>query len=404
MEGWLSIFTINRLGLRRSHKRYFILKNSFIRSFKDKPMSQMEEAHRSTIIDSEVRVIDNGRETINKKVFFIFTLYSILNKRDEVKLGASSPEEAAKWIRSLKDAALKENSNPEMDFLISSNKKHLSLRMGGSKKKKWKQSIEWNFQSCIYNEAMTSDVIAPSPWKIFSCHNGIRIFKEAQDWGFHESIWGNHPVMMTIGVIDGTSEDIFHTLMSLGSSRSEWDFCTYQGSVIDHIDDHTDIIHLKLYDDRLPWGMKPRDFLLQRYWRREKDGTYVLLFHSVLHKNCPPQRDYVRASLKSGGFLITPVKNGKSSLVKHMLAIDWKFWKLYPHLSSGAISLTISLLERLGALREFFRAKVGNFSSEPIAMKVDIKNEVTKNNNKVVEHNHIHGLDSTSRINIYLMG
>ena len=42
MEGWLSIFTINRLGLRRSHKRYFILKNSFIRSFKDKPMSQME--------------------------------------------------------------------------------------------------------------------------------------------------------------------------------------------------------------------------------------------------------------------------------------------------------------------------------------------------------------------------
>jgi len=37
-------------------------------------------------------------------------------------------------------------------------------------------------------------------------------------------------------------------------------------------------------------------------------------------------------------------------------------------------------------LREFFRAKVGNFSSEPIAMKVDIKNEVTKNNNKVVEH------------------
>jgi len=54
--------------------------------------------------------------------------------------------------------------------------------------------------------------------------------------------------------------------------------------------------------------------------------------------------------LAGGGFLITPVKNGKSSLVKHMLAIDWKFWKLYPHLSSGAISLTISLLERLGGL------------------------------------------------------
>jgi len=33
--------------------------------------------------------------------------------------------------------------------------------------------------------------------------------------------WGNHPVMMAVGVLDGTSEDIFHTLMSVGSSRSE---------------------------------------------------------------------------------------------------------------------------------------------------------------------------------------
>ncbi|WVZ15245.1 hypothetical protein V8G54_012811 [Vigna mungo] len=259
-------------------------------------------------------------------------------------------------------------------------------RMGGSKKKNWKQYIEWNFQSCIYNEAMISDVIAPSPWKIYSCHNGLRIFKEAPDWGFHGRSWGNHPVMMAVSVIEGTSEDIFQTLMSLRPSRSEWDFCTHQGSVIDHIDDHTDIIHVKLYNDRLPWGMKPRDFLLQRYWRRENDGTYVLSFHSVHHKTCLPQRDYVRASLQSGGFLITPVKNGKASVVKHMLAIDWKFWKWYPCPSSAATPLTISLLERLAALREYFKAKDGNCSSEPIAMKVDTKNEVTKDNKRVMEH------------------
>jgi len=54
--------------------------------------------------------------------------------------------------------------------------------------------------------------------------------------------------------------------------------------------------------------------------------------------------------LIGGGFLITPVKNGKSSLVKHMLAIDWKFWKLYPCPSSTATSLTISLLDRLTGL------------------------------------------------------
>ncbi|XP_022635687.1 protein ENHANCED DISEASE RESISTANCE 2-like [Vigna radiata var. radiata] len=128
MEGWLFIFTFNRLGLCCSHKRYFILKESFLRSFKAKPMSQMKEPNRSTIIDSNVRVIDNGRETIKKKVFFTFTMHSALDQRDQVKLGASSSEEAAKWIRSLKDAQLKENSNLEMNFLVSSKKEHSSLR------------------------------------------------------------------------------------------------------------------------------------------------------------------------------------------------------------------------------------------------------------------------------------
>jgi hypothetical protein len=47
-----------------------------------------------------------------------------------------------------------------------------------------------------------------------------------------------------------------------------------------------------------------------------------------------------------GGFVITPVNQGKQSLVKHMLAIDWKFWKLYLRPSS-ARSITIHMLERV---------------------------------------------------------
>ncbi|RZR70738.1 hypothetical protein BHM03_00001215 [Ensete ventricosum] len=151
---------------------------------------------------------------------------------------------------------------------------------------------------------------------------------------------------MAIGVVDATPEAIFRAVMSLGPSRSEWDFCFDHGSVIEHLDGHTDIIHKKLRGDWLPWGMKPRDLLVRRYWRREEDGTYVILYHSVFHRKCQPQKGYARACLKSGGYVISPINHGKESVVKHMLAIDWKFWLPYIFTSS-AKNITIRMLERV---------------------------------------------------------
>ncbi|XP_027364670.1 protein ENHANCED DISEASE RESISTANCE 2-like [Abrus precatorius] len=395
MEGWLYLIRPNRFGQPYSRKRYFILKDNILRSFKIQPSSQMEEPVRSAMIDSCIRVNDNGRESINRKLFFIFTVYNATNQSDKLKLGASSTEEVARWIRSLQDAALKECPAPAKNLVAYSKKRRSTLRYGGSKSADWKYSYsDINFQSCIYTEAMTSDVIAPSPWKIFGCQNGLRMFKEAKDWDSHGSHWGDHPAIMAVGVVDATSEDIFHTLMSLDPSRSEWDFCIYRGNVVDHLDGHTDIIHLMLYNDWLPWGTKPRDLLLRRYWRREEDGTYVVLYHSVYHSKCPPKSGYVRACLKSGGFVVSPVNKGTQSVVRHMLAIDWKFWKLYLRLSSSR-SITIRMLERIAALRELFRTKTGNCSAEvepitmtkdiglPLNVKEEIKTQVPKKNGKV---------------------
>ncbi|PON67970.1 Rho GTPase activating protein [Trema orientale] len=393
MEGWLHLIRFNRFGLQYSRKRYFILKDHSLRSFKTIPMSQNEEPVRSAIIDSYIRVTDNGRESIHRKVFFLFTLYNTSNHNDQLKLGASSPEEAARWIRSLQVAALKEYQDPEQEFVACSKRKWPSLRtenifhdrLSSSKRAIRKTSIDWTLSSTVHAEAMTSDVIAPSPWKIFGCQNGLRLFKESKDWD-SRGHWDDHPAIMAVGIVDGTSEAIFRTLMSLGSSRSEWDFCFYRGSVVEHLDGHTDIIHKQLYSDWLPWGMQRRDLLLRRYWRREDDGTYVILYHSVIHKKCPPQKGYVRACLKSGGFVVTPVNQGKQSLVRHMLSIDWKYWKLYLRPSS-ARSITIRMVERLAALRELFRVKCRD-SSEllteelareigmPRSEKEDIKTEV----------------------------
>lgn len=60
---------------------------------------------------------------------------------------------------------------------------------------------------------------------------------------------------------------------------------------------------------------------------------------------------------------MTPVNKGKQSLVKHMVAIDWRSWNLYMRPSS-ARSITIRVVERVAALREMFKAKQGDGFTE----------------------------------------
>ncbi|CAN8279344.1 unnamed protein product [Cochlearia groenlandica] len=404
MEGWLYTIRHNRFGLQFSRKRYFVLIDNTLTSFKSVPSDHNEEPERRASLDCCIRVTDNGRESFHRKILFIFSLYNTSNHLDHLKLGASSPEEAAKWIRSLQDASQKviliynhtlyykifgetkclcfvqRFPFPDCEFVSHAEKGLVKLDV--SKRSRRKNSVDWTNYSSLNVETIAPDVVSPSPWKIFGCQNGLRLFKEAKDWDSRGRHWDDHPAIMAVGIIDGSSEDIFNTLMSLGPLRSEWDFCFYKGSVVEHLDGHTDIINTQLYSDWLPWGMNRRDLLLRRYWRREEDGTYVILCHSVYHKKCPPKRGYVRACVKSGGYVVTPVNKGKQSLVKHMVAIDWRSWNLYMRPSS-ARSITIRLVERLAALREMFKSKQGRGFTEFVSGEfLDTKSCLSKINNR----------------------
>ncbi|KAG0493792.1 hypothetical protein HPP92_004786 [Vanilla planifolia] len=365
MEGWLYVIRSNRIGLHYSRKRYFVLKDIFLNLYKAIPKSNREDPLKTALIDCYIRVEDNGRETFRRKVFYIFTLYNSSNHNDQLKLGARSSEEAAKWILSLKEATIKECPGKGEKFAPSTKIKDRSFRLTRTGSINHLCSIDWTLFSTVHSKRSASDVVAPSPWIIFDCKNGLRLFRETKDADFFGLQWYNHPAIMAVGVVDASSEEIFQTLMSFSPSRSEWDFCLAYGCVVEHLDGHTDIIHKKLSSDWLPWsdcrGMKRRDLLLRRYWRREDDGTYVIVYHSVYHPDCQPQRGYVRASLKSGGYVISPVNQGKHSVVKHMLAIDWRFWKPCS-LASSSRYVTVRMLARVAALREFFQAKHGNYT------------------------------------------
>ena len=58
-------------------------------------------------------------------------------------------------------------------------------------------------------------------------------------------------------------------------------------------------------------------------------------------------------SFAGGGYVISPVNQGKQSVVKHMLAIDWKFWKSYIRTSS-ARAITIRMLGRVAGILQLF--------------------------------------------------
>lgn len=62
----------------------------------------------------------------------------------------------------------------------SSAQLHFSLliafnacRLGGSNRVNQSPSIDWTLCSSKHVDQLTSDVIAPSPWTIFGCQNGL---------------------------------------------------------------------------------------------------------------------------------------------------------------------------------------------------------------------------------------
>jgi hypothetical protein len=391
MEGWLYLIEHNRLMMTNPRKRYFLICGNRACFWKEKPANSEEAPIKSGTIDPYTRVADHGRENIHGRTLFVFTIYDSYNHEDKLKFGAFSSEEAAKWMEAFKEAA--EQAHPpgkDRPFVPAGGRRRYPFRLSGRRATglvRDQSGGSGMVTNSLFREDSSNtladfkdpgwigsllpkdaspDVVADSPWQIFGCNNGLRLFRETTDHhGFKSMIRGEDPpALMSVGVVHATCESVFETVMALGSSRSEWDFCYLKGRVIEHIDGHSDIVHKQFHKYWLPWRMKPRDLLVHRYWRREDDGSYVILYNSVNHEKCPPRKKFVRASLKSGGYVISPLppQGGypHRCMVKHILTVDWKHWSTCWSPCRDK-DITLKVLDRVAALREFYKVKPADY-------------------------------------------
>nr|XP_025881802.1 protein ENHANCED DISEASE RESISTANCE 2 isoform X2 [Oryza sativa Japonica Group] len=200
----------------------------------------------------------------------------------------------------------------------------------------------------------TNHAYSRKNWRLLRCQNGLRIFEELVEVEYLARSCSR--AMRAVGVVEATCESIFGLIMSMDVTRYEWD-CSFQyGSLVEEVDGHTAILYHRLQLNWFSMLVWPRDLCYVRYWRRNDDGSYVVLFRSTEHQNCGPQPGFVRAFIESGGFKISPLKcvNGRPrTQVQHLMQIDLKGWGVN-YFSSFQYYSLLQMLNCVAGLREYF--------------------------------------------------
>eukprot|EP00123_Amoebidium_parasiticum_P011318 comp20647_c0_seq1/m.26751 comp20647_c0_seq1/g.26751 ORF comp20647_c0_seq1/g.26751 comp20647_c0_seq1/m.26751 type:complete len:811 (-) comp20647_c0_seq1:145-2577(-) len=114
------------------------------------------------------------------------------------------------------------------------------------------------------------------------------------------------PWLQSAEVVSGSVESVLGVLMD----KERWpriDGAIAQMEIVERIDEHTDILHVE-FKPMWKWVMwlKPRDVCLLRYWRREEDGSALIVLQSTLHQKCPAKKGCVRAVIQGAAWSIHP--------------------------------------------------------------------------------------------------
>ncbi|CAD6216789.1 unnamed protein product [Miscanthus lutarioriparius] len=378
-EGWMVRYGRRKIGRSFFHTRYFVLESRLLAYYKKKPKDNMVPL-KSLLIDGNCRVEDRGLKNHHGQMIYVLCVYNQKEKEHQITMGAHDIEDALAWKKKIEllidqqpdSAAKTHKAFATMDFDMElGGQFSLSDRDSAAEDEEERPTLvrrttigngppesihDWtkdaDFGMSSQNDP--TQLYSKKNWRLLRCQNGLRIYEELLEVEYLARSCGR--AMRAVGVVEATSEAIFGLMMSMDATRYEWDCSFRQGSLVEEVDGHTAVLYHSLQLHWCPRLIWPRDLCYVRYWRRNDDGSYVVLFRSTEHPNCSRQRGFVRAFIESGGFKICPLKcrNGRPrTQVQHLMQIDLKGWFLNYSTSFQYHSL-LQILNCVAGLREYF--------------------------------------------------
>ncbi|KAL3635776.1 Protein ENHANCED DISEASE RESISTANCE 2 [Castilleja foliolosa] len=415
-EGWMVRYGRRKIGRSFIHMRYFVLESRLLAYYKKKPQVNVVP-NKTLLIDGNCRVEDRGLKTHHGHMVYVLSVYNKKEKYNRITMAAFNIQEALIWkekVESVIDQHQESqttNGNKYLSFEYKSgmdsgrnasssdhesqfsaaeddedSRRNLSRRttIGNGPPESvfdWTKELD----SDLANQNSNNQAFSRKYWRLLQCQNGLRIFEELLEVDFLPKSCSR--AMKAVGVVEASCEEIFELVMSMDATRCEWD-CSFQyGSLVEEVDGHTAILYHRLQLDWFPTFVWPRDLCYVRYWRRNDDGSYVVLFCSREHENCGSQPGFVRARIESGGFNISPLKprNGRPrAQVQHLMQIDLKGWGV-GYVSSFQQHCLLQMLNSVAGLREYFSQTDERSAAPRIPVMVNMTSASTssKRNHKL---------------------
>ncbi|KAM1024061.1 hypothetical protein ACFX13_038118 [Malus domestica] len=382
-EGWMVRYGRRKIGRSFIHMRYFVLESRLLAYYKRKPQDNQVPI-KTLLIDGNCRVEDRGLKTHHGHMVYVLSVYNKKEKYLRITMAAFNIQEALVWKDKIEyvidqhQGSQVTNGNKYISFEYKSGMDNGRTASSSDHESQFSAQededdahpnlmrrttigngppetiLDWTRDSDLTNQSNNNQAFSKKHWRLLQCQNGLRIFEELLEVDYLPRSCSR--AMKAVGVVEATCEEIFELVMSMDRTRFEWD-CSFQyGSLVEEVDGHTAVLYHKLQLDWFPMVVWPRDLCYVRYWRRNDDGSYVVLFRSREHENCGPQPGYVRAHIESGGFNISPLKprNGRPrTQVQHLMQIDLKGWGV-SYVPSFQQHCLLQVLNSVAGLREWF--------------------------------------------------